>query len=314
MPSLLHKAITDLVGDTPALAVRLAFPDWAHDTPAVLRPTELAQSSLMADLVLLLGGPPPTHTLVVEVQLQVDRDKRFVWPAYVSAAHHRHRLPVSLLIITPSREVAQAARAPLSFDGHGPTLQPVVIGPDELPVLTRPEDAAKDLDYAALSALAHMHHPDRGLIAAAVLQALRDLPEGTAVSYHQLMRAVLGPIEEGETMLKPYRLYVPETIALVAEAEQRGRAEGEARGEARGRTEGEARGEARGQLEGHRAGLRFGWAARFGAAPMPAAVEEALQAADLDTIMRAGPALLGAQDAEAAAAALLAALVGSVAG
>ena len=91
---------------------------------------------------------------MVEVQLQVDRDKRFVWPAYVSAAHHKHRLPVTLLIITPSREVAQAARAPLSFDGHEPTLQPVVIGPDELPVLTRPEDAAKDLDLAALSALA----------------------------------------------------------------------------------------------------------------------------------------------------------------
>jgi hypothetical protein len=220
----------------------------------------------------------------------------------VSAAHHKHRLPVTLLIITPSREVAQAARAPLSFDGHGPTLQPVVIGPDELPVLTRPEDAAKDLDLAALSALAHMHHPEGPKIAAAVLQAIRDLPAGTAVSYDQLMRAVLGPIEEGEGMLKPYRLYVPETIALVAE--------GEARGEARGRAEGEARG----QLEGHRAGLRFGWAARFGAAALPAAVEEALQVADLDAIKRAGPALLGAHDPEAAAAALLAALAGPAAG
>lgn len=177
-------------------------------------------------------------------------------------------------------------------------------------MLTRPEDAAKDLDLAALSTLAHMNHPEGPKIAAAVLQAIRDLPAGTRVSYDQLMRAVLGPIEEGERMLKPYRLYVPETIALVAEAEQRGRAEGEQRGEARG----VALGEARGQLEGHRAGLRFGWAARFGAAPMPAAVEEALQAADLEAIRRAGPALLGAQDAEAAAAALLAALVGPVAG
>jgi hypothetical protein len=43
-------------------------------------------------------------------------------------------------------------------------------------------------------------------------------------------------------------------------------------------------------------------------------VEEALQVADLDAIKRAGPALLGAHDAEAAAAALLAALVGPVAG
>ena len=302
MPSLLHKAMTDLVGDTPALAVRLAFPDWARDTLAEVRPTELAQSSLVADLVLRLGGPPPTHTLVVEVQLKVDREKRFVWPAYVSAAHHRYKLPVTLLVVTPSRRVARAARAPLSFDGHGPTLRPLVIGPDDLPVLLRPEEAAQDLDYAALSALAHLHHPKRAKIAGALLQALRDLPPGTAVSYHQLMRAVLGPVVEEATMLKPNRLYVPETIALVAEAEERG----EARGEQRGRAEGEQRGELRGQREG----LRFGWAARFGAVPLPAEVDAALQQADLEAIKRAGPALLGASEPAAAAAAMLTALAG----
>ncbi|MBL8615363.1 MAG: hypothetical protein JNM72_07130 [Deltaproteobacteria bacterium] len=180
------------------------------------------------------------------------------------------------------------------------------------------EEAAQDLDYAALSALAHLRHPKRAKIAGALLQALRDLPPGTAVSYHQLMRAVLGPIAKGETMLKPYRLYVPETIALVAEAEQRGEARGEQRGRAegeqRGRAEGEQRGRAegeeRGELRGQREGLRFGWAARFGAVPLPAEVEASLQQADLEAIKRAGPALLGASEPAAAAAAMLTALAG----
>ncbi|MBL8618790.1 MAG: hypothetical protein JNM72_24475 [Deltaproteobacteria bacterium] len=47
---------------------------------------------------------------------------------------------------------------------------------------------------------------------------------------------------------------------------------------------------------------------------MPAAVEDALQVADLEALQRSGPALLGAHDPEAAAAALLAALVGPAAG
>jgi hypothetical protein len=115
-----------------------------------------------------------------------------------------------------------------------------------------PEEAAQDLDYAALSALAHLRHPKRAKIAGALLQALRDLPPGTAVSYHQLMRAVLGPVVEEATMLKPNRLYVPETIALVAEAEERGRADGEERGRAEGEQRGRAEGEERGELRGQR--------------------------------------------------------------
>ncbi|MBL8619439.1 MAG: hypothetical protein JNM72_27760 [Deltaproteobacteria bacterium] len=301
MPSVLHKAIIDLIQDTPALAVRLALPalPGLHpDARAELKPTELAQSSLMADLVLLLGGPPATHTLVVEVQLKVDPEKRFVWPAYVSAAHHRYKLPVTLLVVTPSRRVAHAARAALSFDGHSSSLQPLVIGPDELPILLHADEAARDLDLAALSALAHTHHPDRVQIARALLEAIARLPSRSALSYAQLMTAMLGPIVEEATMLKPNRLYVPETIAMVAEAEQRGRAEGEQRGELRG------------QLRGQREGLRFGWAARFGAVPLPAEVEAALEQADLGAIKRAGPALLGANEPTAAAAAMLTALAG----
>jgi hypothetical protein len=71
--------------------------------------------------------------------------------------------------------------------------------------------------------------------------------------------------------------------------------------------------EERGELRGQRAGQRFGWAARFGALPLPAEVEDALQQADLEAIQRAGPALLGASEPAAAAAAMRAALTGAVA-
>ena len=53
---------------------------------------------------------------------------------------------------SPRRPGPRRARTPLRFDGHGPTLLPVVIGPDELPVLLRPEEAAQDLDRASIPA------------------------------------------------------------------------------------------------------------------------------------------------------------------
>jgi hypothetical protein len=143
-------------------------------------------------------------------------------------------------------------------------------------------------------------------IARAVLEAIERLPSPTALSYAQLMQAALGRTVEEADMLKPNRLYVPETIAMVNEAEERGIL--------RGRAEGELRGRAEGELRGQREGLRFGWAARFGAVPLPAAVDEALQQADLEAVKRAGPALLGAGEPEAAAAAVLAALAGGAAG
>jgi len=152
----------------------------------------------------------------------------------------------------------------------------------------------------------HADHPDRVQIARAVLEAIERLPSPTALSYAQLMQAALGRTVEEADMLKPNRLYVPETIAMVNEAEERGML--------RGRAEGELRGRAEGELRGQREGLRFGWAARFGAVPLPAAVDEALQQADLEAVKRAGPALLGAGEPEAAAAAVLAALAGGAAG
>ena len=160
----------------------------------------------------------------------------------------------------------------------------------------------------------HAGHPDRVPIARAVLEAIERLPSPTALSYAQLMQAALGRTVEEADMLKPNRLYVPETIAMVNEAEERGMLRGRAEGELRGRAEGELRGRAEGELRGQREGLRFGWAARFGAVPLPAAVDEALQQADLEAVKRAGPALLGAGEPAAAAAAVLAALAGGAAG
>lgn len=58
MPSVLHKAIIDLIQDTPALAVRLAqpaLPGLHPDARAELKPTELAQRPSRWSLKLRSG-------------------------------------------------------------------------------------------------------------------------------------------------------------------------------------------------------------------------------------------------------------------
>jgi hypothetical protein len=294
MPSALHRAVHDLLHDTPSLAVRLALPALDPPPPVAVVSPELSPAALSADLALLLGGDRPTQGLLVEIQLRRDDDKRFVWPAYVSLMRRRHRVPVTLLVVTPSARVARWAAEPIPLDGHGSTLRPVVVGPAQLPVIVSAEDAARDVDLAALAAIAHADHPQRRPIAEALLGALGGLSPAAAFSYHQLLAAALGPHLKDPAMLQPYRVYLPETQALLDDA----------------RLEGEALGEQRGRLEGERRGLRFGWAARFGGAPLPAELDAALAQAELPALLRAAPALLSAPDPAAAAEALRVALAG----
>jgi hypothetical protein len=107
-------------------------------------------------------------------------------------------------------------------------------------------------------------------------------------------------------MLQPYRVYLPETQALLDDARRQG--------EQRGRVEGEQRGRAEGERRGRLEGLRIGWAARFGGEALPPELDAALAQADLPALLRAAPDLLAAPDPEAAAAGLRAALTLSATG
>ena len=63
----------------------------------------------------------------------------------------------------------------------------------------------------------------------------------------------------------------------------KGRAEGRVEGRAEGRVEGRAEGRAEGRVEGKAAVLRRQLTLRFG--PLPARLEQRLQAADADTLL-----------------------------
>jgi hypothetical protein len=77
--------------------------------------------------------------VIVEVQLRPDQRKHLSWPAYLATARARLGSPALLLVICPESRVAAWARQSIPLGHPGLVLTPLVLGPEEVPVLTAPE-------------------------------------------------------------------------------------------------------------------------------------------------------------------------------
>jgi hypothetical protein len=125
-----------------------------------LRPTEYR-----ADLVLfLVRESHKVLGVIVEVQLGRDRDKPYVWPAYIANLRAQHRCPVCLLVITIEDAVARWARRSIEL-GPGTYCTPWVVGPSNTPMVTELEEAKGNVELAVLSAIEHGRSTDIPLTA-----------------------------------------------------------------------------------------------------------------------------------------------------
>lgn len=108
---------------------------------------------------------------MVESQGKVDERKRGSWPYYLSYLYEKYRCEPVLIVITQSSRTAQWASRPIRLgfrDWHSLTVRPLVLGPDNVPVIADERQAEKDVPLAVLSAMTH----GRGPQAAAKLQSL----------------------------------------------------------------------------------------------------------------------------------------------
>lgn len=245
MPSSLHEAIAELFRNRPELApevidrcLRMNLPQFREarlasgDLPA-LKPAERR-----ADAVVILQRERrrPVLAVVVEVQLREDRRKRRSWPEYLTGVHARHHCPVLLLVISPRRSTAVWAAKPIVI-GPGFILQPFVLGPDLIPVVTDTEAAGAAPELAVLSGIAHgRDKAARGaaFVAVAAIAAqdidlaalyadviLAELPKALRSIAEEELRA--RTIEYGSDFAKSYH----------AQGKAEGEAEGEVKGEAK---------------------------------------------------------------------------------
>jgi hypothetical protein len=274
VPSPAHELLVELLRQRPQLAVDLLRTALGVPVPRGARLT-IGQAELgavppveaRADLVLLLTrGPRVVFALVVEVQLTRDPEKRRRWPLYAINIAARHRCPAAVLVIAPDRPVATWAKRTISLAPHG-HWDPLVVGPAEIP-RAGPRDSSPEL--ALLSVRAHAHGEGGLEVARAALESIIPLDPDQRDTYHDILMAWLpGAIRE-ELLMIAKSLYPQSDFAR----EHFGK----------------------GRIEGEAAVLRRQLTLRFG--PIPAPLEQRLQAADADTLLRWAERVLTAASAD----------------
>ncbi|MGK3995899.1 hypothetical protein [Sorangium sp. So ce1024] len=142
-----------------------------------------------ADLVLELRDERGALVLaiVLEVQRDVDPDKKFSWPAYVAVVRARKRVGTIVLVVAPDAGVAAWAAETIDLGLGRGHVAPLVLGPAVVPEITDPADAEKETELAVLSAVAHGNGPSGLTVVQAALAALGRLDQAHAMVYFQVI-------------------------------------------------------------------------------------------------------------------------------
>jgi hypothetical protein len=153
--------------------------------------TDVAPTEYRADTVITLSDDTGlVLAVVVEAQRRIDPRKRQTWPVYVATLHARLGCPIILLIVCPAQSVATWCAEPIIVGTPGLTLTPVVLGPNDVPVVTDTDQAKRQPELAVLSAMTHgARHRDP--VFHALLTALDVLGPDHADLYADLVLAAL---------------------------------------------------------------------------------------------------------------------------
>jgi hypothetical protein len=232
MPSRQHDMLLQLFSNLPSLApellrdaLQVELPRYSDIRVASADLTDVQPTEYRADLVLHLMADKPLFGVIVEVQLERDERKKFVWPAYAMTLRARLECPVCVLVVTNKDTVAKWAATPIST-GHGSTFTPLALGPAGIPVVTDPALAAAHPELAVLSAMTYGRsaHVARSLAVAYTAQAVASrLDDARSKLYFDLIYHSLSDAAQRElkTMDKRKK-YVPGSY-LYERGEERGR-------------------------------------------------------------------------------------------
>ena len=226
-PELAPELLRDVLG--------LQLPQWTEARVESAELTEVVPTEYRADLVVLLLEGKPCFAIVVEVQLSRNEDKRKSWPLYLTSLRSRVGCPTALLVVAPDAAMARWCAQPIELGHPGFVLQPLVMGPEAIPVILDEQVAREDPELAVLSAMAHGHEEVGASIAHTVLAAVAGLDEERVRLYVDLAMASLS--EAARTALEAlmhrgtYEYQSEFARKYVAQGREEGREEGLHEGE-----------------------------------------------------------------------------------
>ncbi len=247
MTSAEHEAPVALVKNDPAVIAWLltnvfgiAVPAFDH---ASARPGDLqvlTPRTYHADAtVLLTAADEPVYAVVVEVQRARDPDKAYRWKQYLAEVEVTVRVTTSLVVHCADPDVARYYRRWAARDGGSLHLRPLIVTPDDLPLVVDAELAVRYPSLTVLSILMHSRRSDVDQAFAGLAEALRAIGPSQAVFYNDIVLAGLPPDSRAR-----WRAFMTSTLGsrFFSEEFQQAEAKGRVEGEAKGRVEGEARG------------------------------------------------------------------------
>ncbi len=239
-----HEAAHRIFQDCPDLLGPvfdiLGVPLPSPATVEVLTPdtTEMRPLERRVDSVLRLssgGSGEGGLLLAIEAQSRRSAAKPSSWAYYLAHLREKYGYPVLLLVTCQDKATARWAAGPFDFgpDGwdHSLAVRPLVLGPDNVPVINDTEQAARDLPLAVFSAMTHGTDPDAAVILEALATALGSTDGETADYFTELLEIGLGEGPARETwrkLMKAVGTYFPGRGTIVEESYLRGRAEGRA--------------------------------------------------------------------------------------
>ena len=242
MPSPPHDALVQMFRDRPQFAVEILHDLMELDLPATplvrveqntfnTRPSD----DFEADLVIVMGPPQaPAHAIIVEVQQDKSKDPRQL-ARYAAALWLMLGCDVSVLVVCPDRGVAAHYAQPIDSGLTGYRLHARVLGPDGIPPITDPHEAAAHLELSAMSVM--VHGRDHKVIEA-FTTAVADTLDEHAPKYYEYAYSMSAPeirrLMEEIMKSTTWPVYSP----FAREHYGRGLEEGETKGKAQGLAEG----------------------------------------------------------------------------
>ncbi|MFE7433172.1 hypothetical protein ACIPH4_08145 [Streptomyces tendae] len=248
MVSSSHEALHWVFQKDPALLTRafqrvlhVPFPEPRDFAVLNADLTEIEPVERRVDTLMRVETDEGPYLLVVEAQGKKDEKKRGSWPYYLSYLYEKYRCEPVLVVITQNSATARWAAQPIRRGLPGwdsMTVRPLVIGPDNVPLIAGEREAERDVPLAVLSAMTH----GRGAKAAAILVplafALRTVDGESAAVFGQLVESCLGDPGAKEIwrdLMSEIRYFFNSPVA--EKVREEGRVEGREEGREEGRLE-----------------------------------------------------------------------------
>lgn len=242
VPKPLHEALHRVFHRETDLFVRVLHTmldiDFPEPKSVELVDSDLTDASVLerhVDTVFLIETTAGKHVIAIESQTSRPEDKRATWPFYVAALHNKYHADVSLLVVTPNHDTAFRARKPIKIglpDHPTMIVQPLVLGPDNVPRLLTTEQAMNDLTLAVFSAITHRESTDIARILTALAQSLSTADPSIASDLAELTAVGLTESAAQDLWRKLMSSQTFKTRTFIDDWRDEARAEGRAEGEA----------------------------------------------------------------------------------